>query len=77
MTKKSELPPGCSLCAPYGGAWAMAPGGGMQRCDCPRGKALSEMAAQHEHSARWGTKPRRRVRTIVRDYKMLASGGNG
>ena len=79
MTKTHQrLPPACPRCAPHGGAWAFAPSGGMQRCDCPRGRALAEADARNEHSARWRDRPRRRVvhQPAIRDhdFKLAASG---
>lgn len=35
------LPGPCELCAPYGGNWCEGANGGMARCGCARGKALS------------------------------------
>lgn len=37
---KPTLPPSCSECRPYDGAWRLADGGGFERCYCPRGRAL-------------------------------------
>lgn len=37
------LPPPCSECRPYGGLWRKdAYTGGMERCECERGKLLRE-----------------------------------
>jgi predicted nucleic acid binding AN1-type Zn finger protein len=60
---KAPLPPSCVFCKPYGGAWAMAENGGMERCDCPRGRALA--AAE---------KPRKRKHQQAFDYKMVQTG---
>jgi hypothetical protein len=78
MTTHHSLPAACSSCAPHGGAWAFAPGGGMRRCQCERGRALAELDARHEHSARWRDRPRRKSVAIPRDrdYKSIAAGGD-
>ena len=80
MTKTHQrLPPACPRCAEHGGLWAFAPGGGMMRCQCPRGKALSEIDAAHEHAARWRQRPARRKSVAIvrdRDFKLLAAGGD-
>lgn len=39
-----QLPPPCRECRPNDGAWRVdAATGGLERCDCPRGKALASM----------------------------------
>jgi hypothetical protein len=37
------LPPPCAVCRPTGGYWRIGFMGGLERCDCPRGVALSQM----------------------------------
>jgi hypothetical protein len=78
MTQTHQrLPLACPRCAEHGGLWAFAPSGGMQRCDCPRGRALAELDARSEHSARWRDRPRRKRVGIVRDrpdWKSMACG---
>jgi hypothetical protein len=56
MTRKRvarpPLPPACSHCRPYGGAWrnyGTADRPQLARCDCARGKALGM-------GAKWGGK---------------------
>ena len=39
-----SLPEACEKCAEFGGYWVESDRG-MRRCDCPRGRALLEMAA--------------------------------
>ncbi len=39
-----NLPEPCEKCFPFGGSWMEGPTGGMQRCECPRGMALSATA---------------------------------
>lgn len=38
------LPEVCERCGSTGGYWVESPKGGMERCGCPRGQALAEMA---------------------------------
>jgi len=38
---KRPLPPSCSLCRPLGGNWRQNDDGSVERCDCPRGRALA------------------------------------
>lgn len=40
--KRPTLPPPCMECQPHGGYFRAAKGGGMERCTCPRGRALQE-----------------------------------
>ena len=37
----SMLPPSCPACRPFGGRWRRAANGGLERCACARGVALS------------------------------------
>jgi hypothetical protein len=40
-TPKPPLPPPCSRCRPFDGAWRKdAYSGAMERCECDRGKAI-------------------------------------
>ena len=41
-----SLPEACDRCSATGGYWAEAAKGGMERCNCPRGRALAEMAIE-------------------------------
>ena len=53
MKRKARrpLPPPCSLCSPYGGLWRLAGPdafeSGLERCDCPRGRALAAGPVWH------------------------------
>ena len=40
MKPRRRLPPACRECRPYDGAWRDT-GHGLQRCACPRGRALA------------------------------------
>jgi hypothetical protein len=54
-SKRPPLPPSCALCRPHGGLWrdyGTADKPQLDRCDCPRGKALGL-------GTRWGKPPRK------------------
>lgn len=40
MKGRRPLPPACRECRPHDGAWRDT-GRGLERCDCPRGRALA------------------------------------
>lgn len=61
--KPSDLPPPCRECRPNDGAWRMSPQGGLERCDCARGRALSGK-----------TKRLNATRSVGHDGKAAATG---
>jgi hypothetical protein len=78
IIKPQPLPAACTRCAPHSGAWAYDETGAMRRCDCPRGRQLSELDARHDHMRRWRQRPPRKSVAIPRDrdYKSMAAGGD-
>lgn len=55
--QKPPLPPACHLCRPHGGLWrnyGSEDTPRMDRCDCPRGKALGM-------GTKWGKPPKKRA----------------
>jgi hypothetical protein len=61
------LPPACGFCAPYGGLWRIAAGGGLKRCGCARGARLAAADAAR-------TANTMRPFLVVRDGKLAACG---
>jgi len=52
MKTKAPLPPACRLCAQHEGLWRESDQGGMERCDCPRGRALAAGRPQKRRNFR-------------------------
>ena len=42
-TGRPPLPGPCGECRPQDGLWRIGPQGGLERCDCARGRALANL----------------------------------